>query len=108
MARKLMPKKYFDNMVKAHNQMGSYAFSNSVKNIDIDIECDYKDGNEIKISNVANDKCESCKFGFEDLTYEKFEGYILELKKEVTKNNIIGIDLGNKCVKSPEDMRGGA
>lgn len=81
--KKLITKKEYNEMVKYHSQIGGYAFSKTIDNISIDIECHHKHGNELRISNDDNGNFENCKFRFGDLTFEKFTEYVSELKAKV-------------------------
>lgn len=79
----IINKQNFDDMVKYHNQMGGYTFENTIGDINLTIECHHRDGNKIEVYNYKKDLWENYSFNFNNLIFEKFEGYILELIEKV-------------------------
>lgn len=80
---KLISEDEFNEMIEYHKQMGGYDFYNSIDNISIEIKCHHRDGNKVELYNDENDESDYFTFGFEGLTFKKFESYIEELQQKL-------------------------
>jgi hypothetical protein len=84
MKKKLITKKAFKEMEKYHNQMGGYDFENAIGDYCLKIECHHRYGNLITLHDEERDLKEKISFSFNNLTYEKLEEYIENLKQKIS------------------------